>query len=212
MKKILLASNNPGKVRELRAMLADRDVEIVPQSAFAIPEVEETGLTFIENALLKARHAAGLSGLPSIADDSGLEVDILNGAPGVRAARYAGEGASDADNNAKLLRELRDIPADRRTARFRCVLVLLRHERDPSPIIAQGVWHGLILDAPRGEGGFGYDPLFFVPEMGRASAELTAEEKNRVSHRGQALRNLLGELWAVDGPLPSARRPMGSAP
>lgn len=212
MKKILLASNNPGKVRELRAMLADRDVEIVPQSAFAIPEVEETGLTFIENALLKARHAAGLSGLPSIADDSGLEVDILNGAPGVRSARYAGEGASDADNNAKLLRELRDIPAERRTARFRCVLVLLRHERDPSPIIAQGVWHGLILDAPRGEGGFGYDPLFFVPEMGRASAELTAEEKNRVSHRGQALRNLLGELWAVDGPLPSARRPMGSAP
>ena len=198
MKKILLASNNPGKIREISAMLADRGVEIVPQSAFAIPDIDETGLTFIENALLKARHAARLSGLPAIADDSGLEVDALAGAPGVHSARYAGEGASDADNNAKLLRELRNVPDERRTASFRCVMAFLRHEHDPSPLIGQGVWEGVILHAPRGEGGFGYDPLFFVPEQGRAAAELTAEEKNRLSHRGQALRQLVAQLRELD--------------
>lgn len=194
MQTLLLASNNPGKVREIRALLAGRDIEIVSQSGFGIPDVEETGLTFIENAILKARHAARLSGLPAIADDSGLEVDALNGAPGVYSARYAGAGADDAGNNAKLLKELQGVPDSRRTARFRCVLVLLRHERDPSPLIAQGVWDGVILHEPRGAGGFGYDPLFYLPERGCASAELPAEEKNRLSHRGQALRDLVGLL------------------
>jgi XTP/dITP diphosphohydrolase len=197
-RKILLASNNPGKVREIQAILADHDMEIVPQSAFAIPEAAETGLTFVENAILKARHAAKLSGLPAIADDSGLEVDALGGAPGVISSRYAGEGASDADNNARLLRELQGVPDERRTARFRCVMVFLRHEHDPSPIIGQGVWDGVILREARGAGGFGYDPLFLVPEKGCASAELPAEEKNRHSHRGKALRDLV-EQWFAAG-------------
>jgi XTP/dITP diphosphohydrolase len=199
MKKILLASNNPGKVREIQAILADHDMEIIPQSVFDIPEAAETGMTFIENAILKARHATKLSGLPAIADDSGLEVDVLAGAPGVYSARYAGEGATDADNNAKLLRELQGVPDEWRTARFRCVMVFLRHERDPSPIIGQGVWEGIILRAVRGEGGFGYDPLFQVPEQGGTSAELSAAEKNRLSHRGKALRELAARL-AESGP------------
>lgn len=194
MKKILLASNNRGKVREIQEILADHDIEIVPQSAFGIPEVPETGLTFIENALLKARHAARLSGLPAIADDSGLEVDALAGAPGVRSARYSGEDASDADNNNTLLRHLQGVPDSQRTARFRCVMVLLRHEHDPSPLIGQGIWEGVILHEPRGTGGFGYDPLFYLPELDRASAELPPEEKNRLSHRGKALRDLVEQL------------------
>jgi XTP/dITP diphosphohydrolase len=194
MKKILLASSNPGKVREIQAILANHDIEVVPQSVFRIPDAVETGLTFIENAILKARQAARLSGLPTIADDSGLEVDALQGAPGVFSARYAGEGATDAANNAELLRNMDGMPDDRRTARFRCVMVLLRHERDPSPLIGQGTWEGIILREPRGAGGFGYDPLFFVPETGCASAELPAEEKNRLSHRGKALRSLAEQL------------------
>lgn len=194
MKKILLASNNPGKVREIQGILAEHDIEVVPQSVFAIPEAPETGLSFIENAILKARQAARLSGLPAIADDSGLEVDALAGAPGVYSARYAGEGAGDADNNAKLLSELEGVPDAERGARFRCVMVFLRHENDPSPLIGQGVWEGVILHAPRGEGGFGYDPLFFLPEMGCASAELSPAEKNRLSHRGKALRDLVRQL------------------
>lgn len=194
MKKILLASNNRGKVREIQEILAGHDIEIVPQSAFGIPEVPETGLTFIENALLKARHAARLSGLPAIADDSGLEVDALAGAPGVRSARYSGEDASDADNNNTLLRHLQGVPDSQRTARFRCVMVLLRHEHDPSPLIGQGIWEGVILHEPRGSGGFGYDPLFYLPEVDRASAELPPEEKNRLSHRGKALRDLVEQL------------------
>lgn len=197
-RKILLASNNPGKVREIQAILAEHDMEVVPQSAFAIPEAAETGQTFVENAILKARHAARLSGLPAIADDSGLEVDALGGAPGVFSARYAGEEASDADNNARLLRELQDVPDEKRTARFRCVMVFLRHEHDPSPIIGQGVWEGVILNEARGTGGFGYDPLFLVPEKGRASAELSAEEKNRLSHRGKALRDLAARWFGAD--------------
>lgn len=196
-RKILLASNNPGKVREIAAILAEHDMEVVPQSAHAISEAAETGLTFVENAILKARHASKLSGLPAIADDSGLEVDALGGAPGVFSARYAGECATDFDNNAKLLRDLEAVPDGRRTARFRCVMVFLRHERDPSPVIGQGVWEGLILRAPRGEGGFGYDPLFLVPEKGCASAELTAEEKNRLSHRGKALRHLVAQWFQI---------------
>jgi XTP/dITP diphosphohydrolase len=197
-RKILLASNNSGKVREIAAILAEHDMEVVPQSAYAIPDAAETGLTFVENAILKARQAARLSGLPAIADDSGLEVDALGGAPGVFSARYAGEGAGDAANNAKLLRELEGVPEARRTARFRCVMVLLRHEHDPSPIIGQGVWDGVILHEERGGGGFGYDPLFFVPERGCASAELPAEEKNRLSHRGKALRNLMEQWFAAE--------------
>lgn len=193
-KKILLASNNPGKVREIQAILASDDIEIVPQSAFQIPDIDEIGLTFVENAILKARHASKLSGLAAIADDSGLEVDALGGAPGVFSARYAGPGANDADNNAKLLRELKDTPDAGRTARFRCVMVFMRHALDPSPLIGQGVWEGAILRELRGGGGFGYDPLFFVPEKGCASAELSADEKNRLSHRGKALRELAAQL------------------
>lgn len=196
MRKILLASNNPGKVREIQTLLKDDDITIVPQSAFQIPNIEEIGLTFIENAILKARHASQLSGLPAIADDSGLEVDALDGAPGVVSARYAGRSASDVDNNAKLLRELEKFPNAERTARFRCVMVFLRHAGDPSPVIGQGVWEGIILSEPRGSGGFGYDPLFFVPEKNRASAELTPDEKNRLSHRGKALRELVAQLRA----------------
>jgi len=194
MKKILLASNNSGKVREIQALLADHAIEIVPQSAYAIPEAEETGHTFVENAIIKARHAALLAGLPAIADDSGLEVDALAGAPGVISARYAGIGASDEENNAKLLRELQGVPDALRTARFRCVMVFLRHAFDPSPLVAQGVWEGMVLHDPVGTGGFGYDPLFFVPERGRVSAELSAEEKNLLSHRGKALRALTADF------------------
>ena len=197
-KKILLASNNPGKVREIAAMLADHAVEIVPQSFFGIADAEETGQSFVENALIKARHAARLSGLPAIADDSGLEVDALAGAPGVYSARYAGSGADDAANNAKLLRELAGVPDERRSARFRCVMVYLRHELDPSPLIAQGTWEGRILQAARGTGGFGYDPLFFVPERDCASAELPAAEKNRLSHRGAALRDLIRQWFEAN--------------
>lgn len=193
-KKIALASNNAGKIREIQALLAELDLEIVPQSEFTREEAEETGLTFVENAILKARHAASASGLPAIADDSGIEVDALNGAPGVFSARYAGVGADDAANNEKLLRELAGVPAALRTARFRCVMAYLRHPADPSPLIGEGVWEGILLEAPQGANGFGYDPLFFVPSMGCASAELAPAEKNRLSHRGQALRALIERL------------------
>ena len=192
--KIVLASNNPGKVREIGAMLEDSGIDILPQSDFAVEAVEETGLTFVENALLKARHAAEQSGLPAIADDSGLVVDALNGAPGIHSARYAGEEASDADNVQKLLAALADVPEAQRTARFVCLMVYLRHAADPLPLICQGIWEGRITTAPAGQGGFGYDPVFFVPEKGCTSAELAAEEKNRLSHRGQALRCLVEAL------------------
>lgn len=191
---ILLASNNPGKVREIQALLADQAVKVLPQSAFAVPEAEETGLTFIENAIIKARHAARHAGLPAIADDSGLEVDALAGAPGVFSARFAGADANDAANNQKLLRELAGVPEALRTARFRCVMVYLRHAEDPSPQVGQGAWEGSILREARGSGGFGYDPLFLVPEKGCTAAELSAEEKNRLSHRGKALRALAEQL------------------
>jgi XTP/dITP diphosphohydrolase len=189
--RIVLASGNPGKAREIAQLLAEYRVEVLPQSAFNVPEAEETGLTFVENAILKARNAAAHSGLPAMADDSGLEVDALNGAPGIYSARYAGSGCSDADNNAKLLEALQDIPEAERSARFQCVLVYLTHAEDPTPLIVQGSWEGRILSAPRGAGGFGYDPLFFVPDLGMSSAELPADTKNRLSHRGQALRALL---------------------
>jgi len=193
-KKIILASNNPGKIREIQALLSGLDIEILPQSTFVKEEAEETGLTFIENALIKARHAARLSGLPAIADDSGLEVDALDGAPGVYSARYAGIGVSDEENNGKLLRNLAAVEDPARTARFRCVMVYLRHEEDPSPLIAEGSWEGLILREARGANGFGYDPVFFVPSEGCASAELPPEAKNRLSHRVKALRSLVAQL------------------
>ncbi|MGZ8226562.1 MAG: RdgB/HAM1 family non-canonical purine NTP pyrophosphatase, partial [Methylococcaceae bacterium] len=188
LQKIVLASGNPGKIREIQAMLADHP--IVPQSAFNVIDAEETGSTFVENAILKARNAALHCQLPAIADDSGLVVDALNGAPGVISARYAGVGASDQDNVDKLLRELEGVPAELRTARFICVMVFVEHANDPCPVIAQGVWEGRILDHAVGENGFGYDPVFWVPERNCASAELPPEVKNSLSHRGQALKTL----------------------
>ena len=192
--RIVLASNNAGKVREINQLLAEQEIQIIPQQEFGVPEAEETGLTFVENALIKARNAALHSDLPAIADDSGIEVDALQGAPGVYSARFAGPGSSDEDNNRRLLEALRDTPPERRSARFQCVMVYLRHAEDPTPIICQGTWEGQILEAPRGEGGFGYDPLFLLTEKGCTSAELPPEEKNRLSHRGQALRRLLAAL------------------
>ena len=187
---IVLASNNAGKVREIGQLLAGARIHIVPQGEYGVPEVEETGLTFVENAILKARHAARHSGLAAIADDSGLEVDALRGAPGIYSARYAGAGASDQDNLVKLLHDLDGQPDEARTARFQCLLVYLRHAEDPTPLICQGTWEGRILTAPRGNNGFGYDPVFFVPSEGCSAAELDSATKNRLSHRGQALRQL----------------------
>ena len=191
--RVVLASSNKGKVKEFSELLAGRDMTVVPQSDFAVPDADETGLTFVENAILKARNAAVHTGLAAIADDSGLEVDYLNGAPGIYSARYAGDGGS-ADYNAKLLESLADVATEHRGARFQCVLVYLRHAEDPTPIICQGTWEGRILTALRGEAGFGYDPLFWVPEEGCSSAELAAARKNELSHRGQALRCLLKAL------------------
>jgi XTP/dITP diphosphohydrolase len=192
--RIVLASNNPGKVREFNQLLSDTELEVVPQSAFSVPEIEETGLTFVENAILKARNAAQHTGLPAIADDSGLEVAALSGAPGIYSARYAGAGASDLDNLEKLLTTLQGVDDDQRSARFQCLMVYMRHARDPTPRIFQGTWEGSILREPRGSGGFGYDPVFLVPEMNRASAELPPDVKNHLSHRGQAIRQLVASL------------------
>ncbi len=197
MRRMVLATGNPGKVRELSGMLRGAGVEILPQAELGVPEIEETGLSFVENALLKARNAALHTGLPAIADDSGLEVDALQGAPGIHSARYAGPAAGDADNMRKLLEELQGVPERRRTARFRCVLVHMRHGADPCPVICQGSWEGRILTEPRGENGFGYDPLFHVAEFGCSSAQLEPETKNRVSHRARALRRLKRELAAI---------------
>lgn len=188
--RVVLATGNRGKVRELSEILADQTIEIVPQSDFGVPDADETGLTFVENAIIKARNAASHTGLPAIADDSGLEVDFLNGAPGIYSARYAGDGGSAA-NNIKLLSALSDVPEADRNARFQCVLVYLRHADDPTPLICQGTWEGRILTQQRGEAGFGYDPLFYVPAEGCSAAELAAERKNTISHRGQALQCLL---------------------
>lgn len=192
--KIVLASGNPGKIREIQAILAEHP--IVPQSEFNVIDVEETGATFVENAILKARNAVLHCKLPAIADDSGLVVDALNGAPGVISARYAGAGASDQDNLDKLLRELAGVPDELRTARFICVMVFMEHAYDPCPVIAQGVWEGRILDHAVGENGFGYDPVFWVPEQGCASAELPPAVKNSLSHRGQALKSLTALIKA----------------
>ena len=196
MSRVVLASNNKGKVREFGEVLADFHMEIVPQSAFDVPEAEETGLTFVENAILKARNAAARAGLPAIADDSGIEVDALRGAPGIRSARFAGPGASDQANLDKLLAELDGVPEERRGARFQCLVVYLEHAEDPTPIICQGTWEGRIAREPRGENGFGYDPAFLVTGHDRTAAELPAEQKNAISHRGQALRKLVVALKA----------------
>lgn len=196
MKRIVLASGNAGKAREISEMLANYRIEVLPQSAFNVIEVEETGLTFVENALLKARNATAHSGLPAIADDSGLEVDALNGAPGIYSARYAGSDASDSDNITKLLTALADIPGAQRTARFQCLMVYMEHANDPTPIICQGTWEGRILFEPRGTQGFGYDPVFFVRTHNCSAAELPPIVKNNLSHRGQALRQLLTALSA----------------
>ncbi len=194
MSTIVLASNNPGKVSEFNALFADKQIKIAPQAQFGVSEVDETGLSFVENALLKARHAAQHTGLPAIADDSGIEVDALNGAPGIYSARYAGKGASDQENLEKLLADLKAVPEEQRTARFQCLMVYMRHANDPTPIICQGTWEGRILFAPRGSNGFGYDPIFFVPTHNCTSAELPSDVKNALSHRGQALHKLVAAL------------------
>ena len=192
MKKLVLASNNAKKMKELNALLAPLGFEVIPQGQLGIPEAEEPHCTFVENALAKARHASQLSGLPALADDSGLCVAALGGAPGVYSARYAGEPKSDTRNNEKLLAELGNNP-DRR-AHFVSVIVLVRHAEDPQPLIAEGEWHGEILPALRGEGGFGYDPLFNLAEFGKTAAELDADTKNSVSHRGRAMQQLIARL------------------
>jgi XTP/dITP diphosphohydrolase len=202
--RVVLATGNPGKLQELRALLEPLAIEVVPLSQFTRTAVPETGLTFVENAIIKARHAAQLAKLPAIADDSGLEVDALHGAPGIYSARYAGEHASDEDNLRKLLATLAGRKAAERTARYCCALVFMRWEHDPFPLISQASWEGRIGEKPRGSGGFGYDPIFELPQRAITVAELSAEEKNQLSHRGQALRGLVAQLkqearLAVDG-------------
>lgn len=197
--RVVLASGNRGKVREIGAMLSGMALTVLPQSDFEVPTAAETGLTFVENAILKARNAAMHTGLPAIADDSGIEVRALNGAPGVHSAVYAGEGAGDQENLEKLLRACEAVPEGERAARFVCVMVYLRHAEDATPLIAQGTWRGELLRAAIGENGFGYDPIFFVPERGCSSAQLPPEVKNRLSHRGQALRALVALLRAAEG-------------
>ena len=190
--RLVIASGNPGKLREIGQMLAPLGIEVQPQSDFGVPECPEPYFTFIENCLAKARHASLHTGLPALADDSGICAHALNGAPGVYSARYAGEPKSDQRNNEKLVAALADKP-DRR-AHYYCIMVLVRHAEDPEPLIAEGRWHGEIIATPRGAGGFGYDPYFLVPALGRTGAELAAEEKNSLSHRGQALRELVAKL------------------
>ncbi len=192
--RIVLASGNRGKLEEFNQILAPLNFSVVPQHDFSVRDVEETGLSFVENAILKARNACRATGLPALADDSGLEVDALRGAPGIYSARYAGEGASDEENNRKLLAALADVPDAERSARFQCVLVFMRHAEDPTPLICQGSWEGSILREAQGQNGFGYDPLFLVPELGCASAELTPEQKHERSHRGQAVRQLIASI------------------
>jgi XTP/dITP diphosphohydrolase len=196
MKRIVLATGNLGKVREINELLANHDLAVVAQSDFNVPEAEETGLSFVENAIIKARNAAAHTGLSAIADDSGLEVDALGGAPGIYSSRYAGKSASDRDNLEKLLADLGDLAAEQRSARFQCLMVYLRHAKDPTPIVCQGTWEGQVLFAPRGSDGFGYDPVFYVPSHNCSSAELPPDIKNRLSHRGQALRKLIAALRA----------------
>ncbi|RKQ41431.1 XTP/dITP diphosphatase [Enterobacter sp. R1(2018)] len=191
MQKVVLATGNAGKVRELADLLRDFGLDVVAQTELSVESAEETGLTFIENAILKARHAAQVTGLPAIADDSGLAVDALGGAPGIYSARYAGEDATDQQNLEKLLVTLKDVPDEQRQAQFHCVLVYMRHAQDPTPLVFHGCWEGEITREAAGAGGFGYDPIFYVPGVGKTAAELTRDEKRAISHRGQALKLLL---------------------
>jgi XTP/dITP diphosphohydrolase len=190
MQTLVLASNNAGKVREFNALLNDLGLQVTPQTQFNLGSVEETGLSFVENAILKARAACASTGLPALADDSGIEVDALNGAPGIYSARFAGEKASDAANCVRLLEKLQGVPETARSARFQCVLVYMRHAQDATPLICQGTWEGRILNAPEGVNGFGYDPVFYVATDGCSAAMLSQARKNQLSHRGQALRML----------------------
>ncbi len=194
MKKLVLASANPGKLRELSLILDDLGYELHPQSEFGVCEVAETGTTFVENAIIKARHAAAHTGLPALADDSGIEVDALDGAPGVYSARFSGPDADDVSNNALLVEKMRVVPPLKRSARYRAVIVFMRHAADPSPLICEGSWEGMIQLDPAGEGGFGYDPYFYLTDRGCTGAQLSAAEKNQLSHRGKALRELKRRL------------------
>lgn len=191
LEKIILASNNAGKIRELTTLLQPFNMQVIPQSEFNTQDIEEPGLTFIENAIIKARYAAQISGLRALADDSGLAVDALNGAPGIHSARYAGDHLTPKENIAKLTAEMQNIPDNKRQATFHCVLALLNSADDPAPIVCHGRWHGMILREMSGEHGFGYDPIFYVPSEKKSAAELTSERKNQLSHRGTALRELL---------------------
>ena len=207
--QIVLASGNQGKVREINELLAGLELHVTPQTEYGVPDIEETGLTFVENAILKARNAAQHTGLPAIADDSGLEVDALDGAPGIYSARYSllgsnpgvhsGEGSTDQLNVQKLLADMKAVPEAQRTARFQCLLVYMAHAKDPTPIICQGTWEGRILNEAVGANGFGYDPVFYVPGEDCSAAQLPAEIKNKLSHRGQALQKLLLELKRIQG-------------
>jgi XTP/dITP diphosphohydrolase len=190
--KLVIASGNPGKLREISRILTPLEIEAVPQSDFGVPDCPEPHVTFVENCLAKARHASAHTGLPALADDSGICVEALNGAPGVYSARYAGEPKSDARNNEKLIAALQG--QSNRRAHYYCVMVLVRYPDDPEPLIAEGRWHGEIIDTPRGERGFGYDPYFLLPEFGKTGAELGEDQKNAISHRGQALRELVDKL------------------
>lgn len=194
--RVVLASSNVGKLRELSTLLSPLGFDLISQSELGVPSPPETGVTFAENALLKARHASAATGNPAIADDSGIEVDALDGRPGVYSARFAGEGATDSENLLKLLSELQGVPAEARTARYRCVIAFVRAQSDPAPLLAEGTWEGSLINAPRGSGGFGYDPIFMPRGLQQTAAELTAQHKNSLSHRGQALRALLELLRA----------------
>lgn len=191
MTKIVLASGNSGKLREFSQLLAPLGFTLLPQSEFDVPEAAETGLSFVENAIIKARHAAQITGLPALADDSGLEIDALHGAPGIYSSRFAGDTATDADNIAAVLDALRDVPETERSARFQCILVFMRHAEDPTPLICQGSWQGQIMTEASGDGGFGYDPIFRVAETDCSAAELSSEQKHAISHRGKAMRQFL---------------------
>jgi XTP/dITP diphosphohydrolase len=195
-KRLVVATANPGKLREFRALLAGLPFELTSLAELTLPSPQETGRTFLDNALLKARHAAALSGCAAVADDSGLEVDALDAAPGIYSARYAGADANDGANNAKLIRELTGVPLERRQARYRCALVFVAAAQSAAPLVAEATWEGFILDTPRGTGGFGYDPYFWLPNLSKSAAELDPEEKNRLSHRGKAMRALREQLAA----------------
>jgi XTP/dITP diphosphohydrolase len=199
MRKIVLASGNKGKLKEFAQLFSTMDIEVVPQSDFNVPEAEESGLSFVENAIIKARNAAKHTGLPAIADDSGIEVDALQGKPGIYSARFAGADASDQDNLDYLLSSLKDTPEDKRTARYQCLLVYMQHEADPTPLICQASWEGRILSSAVGDGGFGYDPIFWVEETQCSSAELSAEQKHAISHRGKAIK-LFAEKFQLANP------------